>query len=68
MMRQNFPYRIKFYLQLRLAYFRHYIKESTALSLRIQSKCGDMSEKWDQNNSKYGHFLRSEKKPRGFSC
>ena len=46
MMRQNFPYHLKFYLKLRLAYSRHYIKESTALSLGIQSKCGEMSEKY----------------------
>ena len=29
------------------------------ISLRIQSECGKMGENVDENNSEYGHFLRS---------
>ena len=57
MMRQNFPYHLKFYLQLRLAYSRHYIKESTALSLGIQSKCGEMSEKYGPEQLRIRKFF-----------
>ena len=64
--KSTFPLRKKSpYLQLFWsASFQHFPTfglntERYYVSLRIQSKCGKIEKNADQNNSEYGHFLRS---------
>ena len=61
-LRKTFPYLELFWS----AFFPHFPAfgvntKRYGVSLRIQSKCRKCGKNVDQNNSEYGHFLRSVK-------